>query len=208
MGPPAVVGFQNEGSAVHALLVSSMKTVSLLDVFKEKKAASAESPVINSAATASPSEAASPVAKITQIETAAAPAPETETSLDKAAATAPPAVIVDRETIESIRDSIAALEENAFVNQQMGNAIADLERHVGTMKQLLVEECNDYEYKEEQDLDDDLNHDRAWTDGYNLGYWGNSNHYDAWLAGYQAGVKDFAWKEGDAPIHGNPMLTN
>ena len=219
MGPPAVIGFEKEGSADHALLVSSMKTASLLG-YEEKKvvSASAERPVTEPAA---PSEHAAPETKTTQIETVAAGAAaapteaavaETKTCPDKAS-TAPPAVIVvDRETINSIRDSVAALEKNALVDREavgtMGNAIAAVESHVSTMKQLLVERCNDEYDLVEEDVNDDLDHDKCWSDGYNLGFWGNSNHYEAWLAGYQAGVKDSRWKEGDTPIHGNPMLAN
>jgi hypothetical protein len=218
MGPPAVVGFEKESAAIQALLVSSMKSVSLLGGSKEKKAASPESPMIEASATASPSEPAAPETKITQIETAAAAAapteaaaPETKISPGKDA-TVPPPVIVDRETIESIQASIAALEKNALVVDQetidtLMNSMVALERHVDTMKQLLIEECNE-EYYEEEFVNDDLDHDKAWSDGYNLGYWGNSNHYDAWLAGYQAGDKDSRWKEGDVPIHGDPMLAN
>ncbi|KAI5020051.1 hypothetical protein ZWY2020_044939 [Hordeum vulgare] len=165
MGPPAIVGFASEEAAAHALLVASMKSVSLLGVYREK-AAPAERLVADTPpkTTTSRIEAAAP-------EEATGTAAETKTSQNKAASA--PAVHVDQEAIRSLVDSIAALEKS-----------------LDALNRLLNEQSSKKEEDDDDDIDD-YDYDGAWTDGYSSAlYWRNDNYYDAWFAGYQAGVKD------------------
>lgn len=95
MGPPAVVGFESEEAAAHALLVASMKSVSLLGVYREK----ATSPI--EAAAMPPSDVAAAPEGVTSTTA------ETKASQNKAAS-----VHIDQEATSSLLDSLLALDES------------------------------------------------------------------------------------------------
>lgn len=104
-----------------------------------------------------------PVAVAAAAQGATSTTAETKTSPNKAASA---------EAISSLLESIVALEKN-----------------LGTLNSLLTEQSSKKE--EEGDDIDVYYYDTAWTDGYNSAlYWPDDNYYDAWFAGYQAGVKD------------------